>query len=83
VEIAGVNHASSEAGVSVTVNQLFIGTVTRDMYGTKIECRAQSSKLLPPVMKEVTIQVYRRFIENKSSKVALQFSFPLQSNQSK
>lgn len=58
IEIAGTSHPSADEGVAAMVNQLFIGTVTRDMYGTKLECRAQGSKLLPAIIKEVTVQVH-------------------------
>ncbi|CRL07814.1 CLUMA_CG020768, isoform A, partial [Clunio marinus] len=38
--ISSVSHPSAD-GASAVVNQLFIGTVTRDFYGTRLECRAQ------------------------------------------
>lgn len=40
------------------VNQLFISTVTRDYYGSKLECRARGSDLVEPIVKEVTVQVH-------------------------
>uniref|UniRef100_A0A182SJ60 Ig-like domain-containing protein n=1 Tax=Anopheles maculatus TaxID=74869 RepID=A0A182SJ60_9DIPT len=40
------------------VNQLFISTVTRDFFGSKLQCRAAGSKLVPAVSKEVAIQVH-------------------------
>lgn len=40
------------------VNQLLIGTTTRDYYGARIECRAQGTRLLEPVTKDVTVQVH-------------------------
>lgn len=57
-EIAGVSHPSADEGLSAMVNQLFIGTVTRELYGSKFQCRAQGSKLIAPVIKEITIQVH-------------------------
>ena len=42
------------------VNQLFISTVTRDFFGSKLQCRAAGSKLVPAVSKEVAIQVHRK-----------------------
>lgn len=58
--ISSVSHPSVD-GTSAVVNQLFIGTITRDFYGTRLECRAQGSKLLPPVVKEITVQVHCEF----------------------
>jgi len=58
VEIAGMSHPSADEGLAAMVNQLFVGTVTRDYYGSKLECRAQGSKLIPAVIKEVTVQVH-------------------------
>lgn len=58
--ISSVSHPSAD-GASAVVNQLFIGTVTRDFYGTRLECRAQTSKLLQPVVKEITVQVHCEF----------------------
>lgn len=57
-EISGVSHTSTENGVTTVVNQLFLGTVSREFYGSKLQCRAQGSKLIPYVMKEVVIQVH-------------------------
>lgn len=57
-EITGMSHPSADEGLSAMINQLFIGTITREYFGTKLECRAQSSKLLPVVTKEISIQVY-------------------------
>ena len=56
--ISSTSHPSADEGASAVVNQLFIGTVARDFYGTRLECRAQGSKLLPPVVKEITVQVH-------------------------
>jgi len=47
-----------EEGTTVMVNQLLIGTTTRDFYGIRIECRAQGTRLVEPVRKDVTVQVY-------------------------
>lgn len=60
--ISSTSHPSADEGASAVVNQLFIGTVTRDFYGTRLECRAQGSKLLPPVVKEITVQVHCEYI---------------------
>lgn len=57
-EIIGTSHPSADEGLAAMVNQLFVGTVNRDYFGSKLECRAQGSKLIPPVVKEVTIQVH-------------------------
>ncbi|XP_055373639.1 B-cell receptor CD22 [Condylostylus longicornis] len=58
VEIAGSSQPSADEVSSAVVNQLFIGTITREYYGSKLQCRAQGSKLIEPVVKEVTIQVH-------------------------
>lgn len=44
------------------LNQLFISTVTRDYYGSKLECRAQGSNLIEPIVKEITVQVHCKYI---------------------
>ncbi|XP_033218244.1 protein turtle homolog B [Belonocnema kinseyi] len=41
-----------------TVNQLFLGKVTRSLWGTKLECRAQSGQMGKPVVKEVPLDIY-------------------------
>lgn len=58
VEISSLSHPSADGGVQAIVNQLFIGTVSRDFLGSKLQCRAQGSKMVPVVVKEVTVQVY-------------------------
>lgn len=45
-----------------TVNQLFLGKVTRSLWGTKLECRAQSGQMGKPVVKEVPLDIYRASI---------------------
>lgn len=60
-EISGMSQPSSVEGLPAVINQLFIGTVTRDFFGSKFECRAQSSKLLHSVKKEISIQVHCKF----------------------
>ncbi|KAM7361861.1 motor axon guidance molcule sidestep isoform 3-T3 [Cochliomyia hominivorax] len=56
-ELIGTSHTSVEEGTTVIVNQLLIGTTTRDYNGAKIQCRAQGTKLIEPVIKEVPVQV--------------------------
>ncbi|XP_053660841.1 nephrin [Anopheles marshallii] len=58
VEISSTSHPSAVEGTSAMVNQLFISTVTRDFFGSKLQCRAAGSKLVPAVSKEVAIQVH-------------------------
>lgn len=60
-ELIGTSHTSVEEGATVMVNQLLIGTTTRDYYGARIECRAQGTRLLEPVTKDVTVQVHCKF----------------------
>lgn len=61
-EISSVSHPSADVGTKAVVNQLFIGTVTRELLGARLQCRAQGSKLVPVVVKEVTVQVHRKYI---------------------
>lgn len=56
--MAGTSHPSADEGNPAMLNQLFISTVTRDYYGSKLECRAQGSNLIEPVVKEITVQVH-------------------------
>ncbi|XP_058811961.1 uncharacterized protein LOC131676713 isoform X3 [Topomyia yanbarensis] len=58
IEISGTSHPSAVDGASAMVNQLFLGTVSRDLYGAKFVCKAAGSKLVPAVSKEVAIQVH-------------------------
>lgn len=65
VEISGTSHPSAVEGAAAMVNQLFIGTVTRELYGAKFVCRAAGSKLVPPVSREVAIQVHLKPLRAK------------------
>lgn len=58
MEISSLSHPSADEGVQAIVNQLFIGRVTREYLGAKLQCRAQGSKLVGAVVKEVTVQVH-------------------------
>ncbi|XP_017847434.1 sialoadhesin isoform X1 [Drosophila busckii] len=64
-ELIGTSHTSIEEGATVMVNQLLIGTTTRDYYGARIECRAQGTRLLEPVSKDVTVQVHLKPVRVK------------------
>ncbi|XP_058985575.1 uncharacterized protein LOC109612281 isoform X2 [Musca domestica] len=64
-ELIGTSHTSTEEGATVIVNQLLIGTTPRDYYGAKIQCRAQGTKLIEPVTKEVALQVYLKPLKVK------------------
>ncbi|XP_032596074.1 nephrin isoform X2 [Drosophila grimshawi] len=64
-EMIGTSHTSVEEGATVMVNQLLIGTTTRDYYGARIECRAQGTRLLEPVTKDVTVQVHLKPVRVK------------------
>ncbi|XP_012149947.1 motor axon guidance molcule sidestep isoform X3 [Megachile rotundata] len=41
-----------------TVNHLSIDKVTRSLWGTKLECRAQSSPMAAPIVREVSLEIY-------------------------
>ncbi|XP_050084371.1 uncharacterized protein LOC126570566 isoform X2 [Anopheles aquasalis] len=58
VEISSTSHPSAVEGTAAMVNQLFISTVTRDYFGSRLQCRAAGSKLVPAVTKEISIQVH-------------------------
>ncbi|SPP80624.1 uncharacterized protein LOC117582815 isoform X4 [Drosophila guanche] len=64
-ELIGTSHTSVEEGATVMVNQLLIGTTTRDFYGARIECRAQGTRLVDPVRKDVTAQVHLKPVRVK------------------
>ncbi|XP_035795445.1 hemicentin-2-like isoform X2 [Anopheles albimanus] len=57
-EISSTSHPSAVEGTAAMVNQLFISTVTRDYFGSRLQCRAAGSKLVPAVTKEISIQVH-------------------------
>ncbi|KAH8288367.1 hypothetical protein KR054_001703 [Drosophila jambulina] len=64
-ELIGTSHTSVEEGATVMVNQLLIGTTTRDFYGARIECRAGGTRLVEPVRKDVTVQVHLKPVRVK------------------
>ncbi|XP_020799850.1 nephrin isoform X1 [Drosophila serrata] len=64
-ELIGTSHTSVEEGATVMVNQLLIGTTTRDFYGARIECRAGGTRLVDPVRKDVTVQVHLKPVRVK------------------
>ncbi|KAG7204105.1 hypothetical protein KM043_001954 [Ampulex compressa] len=41
-----------------TVNHLFIENVTRSLWGSKLECRAQSGPMHKPIVREVPLDIY-------------------------
>ncbi|XP_015171543.1 PREDICTED: neural cell adhesion molecule 2 isoform X1 [Polistes dominula] len=41
-----------------TINHLFIGNITRSLWGTKLECRAQSAPMTKPIIREVPLDIY-------------------------
>ncbi|KAI4495600.1 hypothetical protein M0802_008612 [Mischocyttarus mexicanus] len=41
-----------------TINHLFIGNVTRSLWGKKLECRAQSTPMTKPIIREVPLDIY-------------------------
>ncbi|GAB0094140.1 Immunoglobulin-like domain [Sergentomyia squamirostris] len=57
-EISGISHPSADVQAATVVNQLFIENITREYLGTRLQCRAQGSKLVEAVVKEFSIQVH-------------------------
>ncbi|CAD6993844.1 unnamed protein product [Ceratitis capitata] len=55
VELKGTSHTSVEEGATVMVNQLLIGTTTRDYFGAKIDAGGE----------EVTVQVHLKPVRVK------------------
>ncbi|XP_053597595.1 synaptogenesis protein syg-2 [Microplitis demolitor] len=53
-EISEISGTSSK----FTVNHLFIGKVTRSLWGSKLECRAQSGPMDKPIVREVPLDIY-------------------------
>ncbi|XP_076234186.1 motor axon guidance molcule sidestep isoform X2 [Calliopsis andreniformis] len=43
-----------------TANHLVIDKVTRSLWGTKLECRAQSAQMSAPIVREVPLDIYLR-----------------------
>lgn len=54
-----------------TVNRFFINEVTRSLWGTKLECRAQSEQMTSPIVREVPLDVYREYRVVFSRRLAL------------
>lgn len=44
-----------------TVNDLFVDKVTKSLWGAKLECRAQSGPMGKPIVREVSLDIYRKF----------------------
>ncbi|XP_076547523.1 motor axon guidance molcule sidestep isoform X3 [Osmia lignaria lignaria] len=53
-----VDTMSIESPSKFTVNHLFIDKVTRSLWGTKLECRAQSPPMASPIVREVPLDIY-------------------------
>ncbi|KZC06460.1 PREDICTED: hemicentin-2-like [Dufourea novaeangliae] len=53
-----VDTVSIGAPSKFTVNHLFIDKVTRSLWGTKLECRAQSAPMSAPIVREVPLDIY-------------------------
>uniref|UniRef100_A0A1B0GE06 Ig-like domain-containing protein n=1 Tax=Glossina morsitans morsitans TaxID=37546 RepID=A0A1B0GE06_GLOMM len=64
-ELLGTSHTSIEEGVTVIVNQLLISAISREYFGSKIQCRAQGIKLIDPVIKEVMVQIHLKPMQVK------------------
>lgn len=45
-----------------TINHLFVGKVTKSLWGTKLECRAQSGPMPDPIIREVPLDIYREYM---------------------
>lgn len=57
-ELKSASHTSFEKSETVIVNQLLISNLSRDYFGSKFECRAQGTKLVKAVIKEISVQIY-------------------------
>lgn len=44
-----------------TVNDLFVDKVTKSLWGAKLECRAQSAPMGKPIVREVSLDIYRKY----------------------
>ena len=55
---------TSELSGKFTRNHLFIGKVTRALWGSKLECRAQSEPMAKPIVREVPLDIYREYDMN-------------------
>lgn len=56
-EISEITGSSSK----FTVNHLFIPKVTRSLWGSKLECKAQSEPMKNPIIREVPLDIYRKY----------------------
>lgn len=54
-----VDTASIGSPSRFTVNHLFIDKITRSLWGTKLECRAQSGPIGKLIVREVPLEIYR------------------------
>ncbi|XP_012060705.1 PREDICTED: neural cell adhesion molecule 1 [Atta cephalotes] len=53
-----VDTSSIGSSSRFTENHLFIDTVTRSLWGAKLECRAQSGPMEKPIIREVPLDIY-------------------------
>lgn len=65
-----VDTMSIESPSKFTVNHLFIDKVTRSLWGTKLECRAQSPPMAAPIVREVPLDIYREYLVMASARSA-------------
>lgn len=59
-ELKSASHTSFDKSDTVIVNQLLISNLSRDYFGSKFECRAQGSEMVKAVVKEISVQIYRK-----------------------
>jgi len=56
-----VDTSSIGSSSRFTENHLFIDKVTKSLWGAKLECRAQSGPMEKPVVREVPLDIYRKY----------------------
>ncbi|XP_026468220.1 hemicentin-2-like, partial [Ctenocephalides felis] len=55
----------TDKNADTAVNQLLLRSIGRDMYGSKLECRAQGSYLIPPVVRIIHLRIYLKPLKVK------------------
>lgn len=60
-----------------TVNDLFVEKVTKSLWGAKLECRARSGPMGKSIVREVSLDIYRKYciLDNTRSEITFE-KFP-------
>jgi hypothetical protein len=70
-QLLDTTHDAESSSTNVSINQLFLPSVGRSLWGQRLGCHARNSNLTAPVVKDVALLIYC-----ESIKKAPYFSIP-------